>query len=91
MFANVATGVDRVRRYVNAPTAEYAIEVQFRVVGDGVTVKRPCEPRELGRLWPDRSLSPGTPWQIRPIFPNCWACFTVISGISLKKMQLTRI
>ena len=58
MFANVATWADRVRRYANAPTAEYAIEVQFRAMGDGVIVKRPCEPKELGTLRPDRSLFP---------------------------------
>ena len=59
MFANVAAWVDRVRGYANAPAAEYAIEVQFRVVGDAViTVKRPYKPAAEGTVRPDRSLFP---------------------------------
>ena len=58
MFANVAAWADRVRRYANAPTAEYAIEVQFRFVGDAVTVKLPYTPTVEGKLRPDRSLFP---------------------------------
>lgn len=43
MFANLAVWADRVRKQVNAPAAEYALEVEIHAVGGAVKVGHPRE------------------------------------------------
>ena len=58
LFANLAVWADKVRYRAHVPTAEYAIEVEIRVVGGPVTVKRYLGNRVIGRLQPGSNLFP---------------------------------
>lgn len=49
MFANLAVWADRVRKQVNAPAAEYALEVEIHAVGGAVKVGHPRKFLPRGR------------------------------------------
>lgn len=49
MFANLAVWADRVRKQVNAPAAEYALEVEIHAVGGAVKVGHPNQFLPRGR------------------------------------------
>ncbi len=58
IFANLAAWADRVRRYANAPSAEYAIEVQLFVQGRPINVQRPDARRPPPTLEPGSTVFP---------------------------------
>ena len=56
MFANLALWADHIRKQVNSPTVEYALEFEIRVVGGAVPVANPMPFDELDD---EPELSPG--------------------------------
>ena len=57
MFANLALWADHIRKQVNSPTVEYALEFEIRVVGSAVPVAHPMPFDELDD---EPELSPGS-------------------------------
>ena len=80
MFANLAVWADRIRNQASAPTTEYALEAEIRVLGNAVFPYRPPFTSYLtlpNVVFPRYSLNDADeiPRLLALFEQDCWNCF----------------